>query len=154
MSALARWFNANRFNVVGYDKTATKLTDSLLEEGIIVLLVSAISCAEVLNHSPDSQSRTAFGEFVKRDNVISAAADFRIANSAATIREKALAAHANGGKNGKLETPDALIIATANCYRAASLHSFDKVVLSFSGTETVDGLNITEPTTGEEYELF
>ena len=36
MSALARWFNANRFNVVGYDKTATKLTDSLLEEGIIV----------------------------------------------------------------------------------------------------------------------
>ena len=36
MSALARWFKANQFNVVGYDKTTTKLTDSLLNEGIIV----------------------------------------------------------------------------------------------------------------------
>ena len=36
MSALARWFNANKFNVVGYDKTTTELTDSLLSEGIIV----------------------------------------------------------------------------------------------------------------------
>ena len=36
MSALARWFKANDFEVIGYDKTATSLTHSLYEEGIIV----------------------------------------------------------------------------------------------------------------------
>lgn len=36
MSALARWFNAKGFEVIGYDKTATKLTQTLFEEGIMV----------------------------------------------------------------------------------------------------------------------
>ena len=36
MSALARWFKANDFEVIGYDKTATGLTQSLFEEGIMV----------------------------------------------------------------------------------------------------------------------
>ena len=34
MSALARWFHANKCNVAGYDRTATDLTAALLEEGI------------------------------------------------------------------------------------------------------------------------
>lgn len=36
MSALARWFNANGYNVAGYDKTATPLTDALVSEGIAI----------------------------------------------------------------------------------------------------------------------
>jgi UDP-N-acetylmuramate--alanine ligase len=36
MSALARWFNARRFEVAGYDKTATALTQRLSDEGIEV----------------------------------------------------------------------------------------------------------------------
>lgn len=36
MSALARWFRANGYEVVGYDKTSTALTNRLLEEGIVV----------------------------------------------------------------------------------------------------------------------
>lgn len=36
MSALARYFNAIGFRVAGYDKTKTKLTESLVEEGIEV----------------------------------------------------------------------------------------------------------------------
>lgn len=36
MSALARYFNALGFRVAGYDKTKTKLTESLVEEGIEV----------------------------------------------------------------------------------------------------------------------
>ena len=36
MSALARWFKANDFEVIGYDKTSTNLTQSLFEEGIMV----------------------------------------------------------------------------------------------------------------------
>lgn len=34
MSALARYFHANNWQVAGYDKTPTKLTDKLQEEGI------------------------------------------------------------------------------------------------------------------------
>ncbi|MEO1051079.1 MAG: UDP-N-acetylmuramate--L-alanine ligase [Bacteroidota bacterium] len=36
MSALARWFNKHGFKVLGYDKTATPLTDALQAEGIPV----------------------------------------------------------------------------------------------------------------------
>jgi UDP-N-acetylmuramate--alanine ligase len=38
MSALARWFKANGFNVAGYDKTRTTLVQTLIEEGIPVNL--------------------------------------------------------------------------------------------------------------------
>ncbi|MFN8353887.1 MAG: UDP-N-acetylmuramate--L-alanine ligase [Spirosomataceae bacterium] len=34
MSALARWFNVNGFQVAGYDKTTTALTNTLQQEGI------------------------------------------------------------------------------------------------------------------------
>ena len=34
MSAIARWFHAQGFNVGGYDKTATELTAQLIKEGI------------------------------------------------------------------------------------------------------------------------
>ncbi|MEL6536637.1 MAG: UDP-N-acetylmuramate--L-alanine ligase [Bacteroidota bacterium] len=36
MSALARWFNQNGFQVAGYDRTPTVLTDRLVSEGIAV----------------------------------------------------------------------------------------------------------------------
>lgn len=36
MSALARWFNANGYAVVGYDKTTTNLTKALEAEGITI----------------------------------------------------------------------------------------------------------------------
>jgi UDP-N-acetylmuramate--alanine ligase len=42
MSALARWFKANGFNVAGYDKTSTTLVKKLQEEGIEVTLEDEI----------------------------------------------------------------------------------------------------------------
>lgn len=42
MSALARWFNAYEFNVIGYDKTSTGLTQSLADEGIIIHYLDSI----------------------------------------------------------------------------------------------------------------
>ena len=38
MSALARWFKANGFEVAGYDKTSTPLVQKLVQEGITVTL--------------------------------------------------------------------------------------------------------------------
>jgi UDP-N-acetylmuramate--alanine ligase len=43
MSALARWFKANGYQVAGYDKTATPLTHSLEQEGIVVHLADDIA---------------------------------------------------------------------------------------------------------------
>jgi UDP-N-acetylmuramate--alanine ligase len=42
MSALARWFKANGYNVAGYDKTMTVLVQRLIEEGIEVTLEDRI----------------------------------------------------------------------------------------------------------------
>ena len=36
MSALARWFNINGYEVAGYDRTNTPLTTQLMEEGIAI----------------------------------------------------------------------------------------------------------------------
>ena len=42
MSALARWFNVNGFNVAGYDRTPTALTDTLEQEGIAICFDDAV----------------------------------------------------------------------------------------------------------------
>lgn len=42
MSALARWFNVNGFNVAGYDRTPTMLTESLENEGISICFDDAV----------------------------------------------------------------------------------------------------------------
>ncbi len=36
MSALARWFNTHQYQVAGYDRTATPLTNQLQQEGILI----------------------------------------------------------------------------------------------------------------------
>ncbi len=43
MSALARWFVANKYYVAGYDKTATPLTQSLEKEGVAIHFEDEIS---------------------------------------------------------------------------------------------------------------
>jgi len=43
MSALARYFNASGQNVLGYDKTVTKLTTTLISEGTAVVFEDVLS---------------------------------------------------------------------------------------------------------------
>ncbi len=47
MSSLARWFNANGYKVVGYDKVETTLTEALTSEGIDVFYQDDISEIEL-----------------------------------------------------------------------------------------------------------
>ncbi|WP_229376584.1 UDP-N-acetylmuramate--L-alanine ligase [Fibrella aquatilis] len=42
MSALARWFLINGYNVAGYDKTATALTEALAAEGMVIHYTEAV----------------------------------------------------------------------------------------------------------------
>ena len=43
MSALARYFNESEKNVLGYDKTVTKLTNVLVSEGIDIVFEDGIN---------------------------------------------------------------------------------------------------------------
>ena len=43
MSALARWFQQEGYDVAGYDKTASPLTDALEEEGMQVILADEVA---------------------------------------------------------------------------------------------------------------
>jgi UDP-N-acetylmuramate--alanine ligase len=43
MSALARWFHANKYLVAGYDKTSTDLTEALVKEGIHVTFEDSLN---------------------------------------------------------------------------------------------------------------
>lgn len=47
MSAIARWFNVNGYQVAGYDKTPTALTNALQAEGISVHFDDDVACIPV-----------------------------------------------------------------------------------------------------------
>src|SRR5436309_1117421 len=64
----------------------------LIEKGRITLVVSAICAAEVLNESGGSDAGKQLLGFIKRDNVIPADADMRIAELAARMRESVIEA--------------------------------------------------------------
>ena len=54
MSALARWFLFNKFQVSGYDRTSTPLTDSLIGEGIDIHFEDRVELIpEDVKHSKD-----------------------------------------------------------------------------------------------------
>jgi UDP-N-acetylmuramate--alanine ligase len=56
MSALARWFNVNGFEVSGYDRTPTPLTDALASEGIGVHFDDDVD--QIPAHFKANQSQT------------------------------------------------------------------------------------------------
>lgn len=56
MSALARWFHVNGYEVAGYDKTSTALTDVLQAEGMAVHFTEDI--AQIPAHFRDNPAQT------------------------------------------------------------------------------------------------
>ena len=115
------------------------------------MLISAIVRAEVLNETGTSDAGTQFCDYCKRSNVITASADFRIADAAAVIREKVRDARTRGDVSNGIKAPDALIAATAILYRATALHTFDPVLLELSGSPILRGLKIMRPDAGEAH---
>jgi predicted nucleic acid-binding protein len=116
-----------------------------IADGKASLLISAISCVEVLDQAGTSDAGTKFKQFAIRPNVIRASADWRIAEKAAEIRQKVTAEVAAGRMARGVKAPDALIVATAVVYRATELHTFDPVLLGLDGSPLVDFLTIAQP---------
>ena len=72
MSAIARYYNNLGFNVSGYDKTPTELTDKLIEEGIKVHFTDDINLAdknaELVVYTPAVPSEHKEFNFFKQNN--------------------------------------------------------------------------------------
>lgn len=103
------------------------------------LLFSVTTVTELLEIIPGADAIKLFEQFCERRNVRVANIDLAIASKARSIR---IAAQAT---RRKLKTPDAQVVATAINYRADVLHTFDKKLLTLSGSEVVDGLQIVTP---------
>jgi predicted nucleic acid-binding protein len=129
------------------DKPLAAIEEMLREisKDKVSLLVSAISFAEVLDRAGGSDAGTQFRQFVKRENIVVADADTRVASLAAQIRIAGLEALAQGKISQGVKIPDALIAATAVIYHADRLYTFDPVLLEISGWPVVRGLAILPP---------
>jgi predicted nucleic acid-binding protein len=112
----------------------------------IVLIVSAIVAAEVLDRAGESKAGTQFRGYVRRPNIVRANLDFRAAERAAKIRERAVEAIKSKKLLLGVKAPDAIVVATALLHRVDVLHTFDKVLLELDGSPIVEGLRITKPT--------
>jgi predicted nucleic acid-binding protein len=119
-----------------------------VSEKKVVLVVSAVVVAEVLDRAGESDAGTQFRDYAKRSNILRANVDFRIAERAALIRERAIKALKEQRIEKSIKAPDALIVATSLIYKADILHTFDPVLLSLDEHPVVEGLKISEPSSG------
>ena len=80
-----------------------------------------------------------FEDFMKDRNLVEVfAVDTRIAKRAQALRNRL------NEKGKKIETPDAIHIATAIISKAKQLHTFDEEILKLNGKDEVEGLVITD----------
>jgi predicted nucleic acid-binding protein len=135
------WFNNEEDKPLGeIQRTLQGLADKKAK-----LLVSAVCAAEVLNETGQSTAGTQFAGFVKRENVIVANVDMRVAVLAAELRQHAIEAVKCGEIEKSIKAPDALIVATAMIYKAAELQTFDPFLLALNGKPFVKGLPVIPP---------
>jgi predicted nucleic acid-binding protein len=109
------------------------------------LLISAVSFAEVLDKAGKSDAGTQFVAFAKRQNIIIANVDVRVALQAGTIREYGHQELDQGRISHGVSIPDAMIVATAMLYRADELQTFDPILLQVGQWPILHGLKIIRP---------
>lgn len=68
MSALARYFNASGKKVMGYDKTATKITSALISEGIDIIFEDVVS--EETKHLNPENTLVIFTPAIKKLDIL------------------------------------------------------------------------------------
>ena len=68
MSALARYFNASGKKVMGYDKTATKITSALISEGIDIIFEDVVS--EETKHLNPENTLVIFTPAIKKLEIL------------------------------------------------------------------------------------
>jgi UDP-N-acetylmuramate--alanine ligase len=109
MSALARWFNANGKNVVGYDKTPSPLTKKLSEEGISIHYEDDLELIPPIFKKPNSNILVVYTPAIPKNNqelTFFRENGFKILKRAAVlgIIAKAMFSLAIAGTHGKTTT--------------------------------------------------
>ena len=113
------------------------------EESPFLLYLSVLSRVEVMGGSegmpPDTTEK--LENFIGGSNVQMVAVNEQIAIKAQEIREQSML----NPKHKKLQTPDAIILATAIVLGVDALHTFDdKDLLKLNQTSIAEGLNINQ----------
>lgn len=70
MSALARWFNANGFEVYGYDKTKTSLTQTLANEGMKVFYEDTMQAIPKVFETPKEDVLVVYTPAIPKDSIL------------------------------------------------------------------------------------
>jgi predicted nucleic acid-binding protein len=118
-----------------------------LESGRLLLLTSSITRSEVFEGRLATEQKALWNSIMRRSDVQAIAADDRVNDRSAAIREY----HKNRGT--KIETPDAIHLATAVLYKAHEFQTMDgldksgkaKKILKLNGDVGGYPLFITQP---------
>ena len=142
-SVFLAWFNKEA------DKDLVRLTAVVDEVDAmkVIVCVSAISQAEILDTAKSLNAKALFSAFCKRSNVQQLLPDERIIGLASEIRQDALDGHQADKSRPKLKTPDAIIAASAIIYQVPRMFSYDPDLLNLSGSPVLRSLIAEKPTT-------
>lgn len=109
-----------------------------VDRGQVSMITSTIVQAEVLDVVEDPDKAARFRHLMNLPNVTEESVTHGIARDAGEMRL------ALRGKQ-KLQTADAIFIATALVHKCNSLQTYDDKLLNLSGRQEVKGLAITRP---------
>ncbi len=109
MSALARWFHHNNVQVVGYDKTPSTITESLINEGIAVSFDESVAALPDFLNQADEKVLVVYTPAIPADHSAFAylkSAGFALHKRAAVLGEitKGMFTIAVAGTHGKTTT--------------------------------------------------
>lgn len=105
----------------------------------VTIITSSLVETEVIGTIPEANVRAQMEALFQRPNIVQVAASTEVMRRAGELRSAASAARR------RLDTPDAIFIATALLHAADALHSFDNDMLRLNGMALVDGLPIVKP---------
>lgn len=104
-----------------------------------IIVTSSLAFTEVLGDQPHHPVRDIFANLFRRPQFISQDPTPAISNLAADVRDELRA----DGRS--LQTPDAVMLATAIAHHVDALHTFDGHLLRLNGHRAAHGIVICKP---------
>ena len=143
-SVMISWIGGDTHEINKERMPAIQATMRSLERGDYKLTVSAILYVEILEITMPPEAIEKFEQVMRRKEMIgTVAVNIPVAKKAQAIRNQT-----------KLNTPDAIQVATAIISNAKYFHTFDKKLLKLNGKDEVEGLAITPCTIHEIHDFI
>lgn len=111
----------------------------LVDRRQATIITSSLVRSEVFDDASDPTSRQRFEDLFKRPSCVLVDVNRAISDKAGQLRAQCRAS------GRRLETPDAIFLATALLFKVDALHTFDTKLLALSGNPAVGELVVTKP---------